>query len=305
MHACASLCLFDTCPLLITRFLWDYLTRVRYLLPHFCVFIRVRWLLSYFCEFNWHVSSASYQNLWVYLTCPLAFIRFLCLFDTCRLPITRFMCVWHVSASSYQISVRLFDTFPFPVTRFLYVQLASVRFMLPDFCMFIWHVSFSSYQISVCHVSVSRYQISAFIWHVSVSWYHISVCLFDTCPSPVTRFLYVYLTRVHFPLPDFCMFIWHVTVSCYQISAFIWYISVCWYHISVCLLDTRPLLVTTAVRLSKPAHFLTFLFCGPEVAQPVLRLCGLLVLFDDCLIIRHDIAVVSSTVCLRISNVNK
>jgi len=155
-----------------------------------------------------------------------------------------------VSVSCYQISVCLFDKCPFPVTRFLYVYLTRVRYLLPYFCMFIWQVS------------VSRYQIS--------------VCLFDTCPFHVSRFLYVYLTRVRFMFPDFCMFIWHVSVFCYQISAFIWYISVSWYHISVYLLDMRPLIVTRAVRFSKPAHFLTFLFCGPVVAQPVLRWCGLL-----------------------------
>jgi len=150
VHACVSLCLFDTCPLPITRFLWDYLTRVRYLLPHFCVFIHVRWLLSYFCGFNWHVSSACYQTfVGLFDTCPLAFIKCLCLFDTCRLPITRFMCltrvrfllpdlcmfIWHVSVSCYQISVCLFGTCSFLVTRFLYVYLTRVLFPLPDFCV--------------------------------------------------------------------------------------------------------------------------------------------------------------------------
>jgi hypothetical protein len=147
----SSVCLFDTYPFPVTRFLCIYLTRVLYLLPDFCVF-------------TWHMSFACYQ-ISVYLldTRPLPVTRFLCIYLTRVLCLLPDFCVftWHVSFACYQISVYLLHTCPLPVTRFLCIYLTRVLCLLPDFCVFNWHVSFACYQISVY--------------------------LIDTCPLPVTN----------------------------------------------------------------------------------------------------------------------
>jgi hypothetical protein len=87
-------CLFDTCLFPVTRFLCLYLTRVRCLLPDFCVF-------------TWNVSVACCQiSVWLLDTCPFPVTRFLCVYLTrvrCLLPD---FCAfnWHVSVACYQNS---------------------------------------------------------------------------------------------------------------------------------------------------------------------------------------------------------
>jgi hypothetical protein len=111
------------------------------------------------------------------------------------------------------------------------------------------------------------------ISYMSVAYYRISMGLTDTCPLLLIRLPWVYLTRARYTLSDFCVFdtcvLFNTRFMCLT------RVPSC-YLSSVCLFDTCPLPVTRAVRLSKSTHFLTFLFCVPEVAQQIPSFCGLL-----------------------------